>query len=215
MIKKIAHFLFQLFIHPFYMGILYMKGHVLMRWMYLNRNHRKLEWEHAVKLQKYWISHNFFNFDHNIGMLHLKMILLMRGIQLNKNFSNMSYPVPGLIWSAFKKHMCFFVLFFHHRCFFLAEIFKKCFFVLFFEQKCAFSVELLIFSEKHDYSEGFEQKRIEFFFKIFCTVLIFWKKKFLASPALAIKFTSICSYCPYISLDMMKIYRHNDWIWWK
>ena len=72
------------------MGILYMKGHVLMRWMYLNRSHRKLEWEHAVKLGKYEITHNFFNFDRNIGMLHLKMIVLKRGIQLNKNFSNLS-----------------------------------------------------------------------------------------------------------------------------
>ena len=38
------------------------------------------------KTQKYLIAHNFFNFDCNIGMLHLKMIVLMRGIQLNKNF---------------------------------------------------------------------------------------------------------------------------------
>ena len=37
------------------------------------------------KTQKYPIAHNF-NFDRNIGMLHLKMIVLMRGIQLNKNF---------------------------------------------------------------------------------------------------------------------------------
>ena len=44
------------------------------------------------KTQKYLIAHNFFNFDHNIGMLHLKMIILMRGIQLNKNFWNFSYP---------------------------------------------------------------------------------------------------------------------------
>ena len=91
--KKIAHFLFQFFGHPFYMGILYMKGHVLMRLMYLNRSHRKLEWEQAVKLQKYEITHNFFNFDHNIGMLHLKTIVLMRGIQQNKNSSNLSNPV--------------------------------------------------------------------------------------------------------------------------
>ena len=38
------------------------------------------------KTQKYSNAHNFFNFDHNIGMLHLKMIVLMRGIQMNKNF---------------------------------------------------------------------------------------------------------------------------------
>ena len=36
--------------------------------------------------QKYLSAHNFLNFDHNIGMLHLKMIALMREIQLNKNF---------------------------------------------------------------------------------------------------------------------------------
>ena len=45
------------------------------------------------KTQKYSIAHNFFNFDCNIGMLHLKSIVLMRGIQLNKNFSNLSSPV--------------------------------------------------------------------------------------------------------------------------
>ena len=48
---------------------------------------------HAVKLQKYWFTHNFFNFDCNTGMLQLKMMVLMRGIQLNKNFSNLSNPV--------------------------------------------------------------------------------------------------------------------------
>ena len=45
------------------------------------------------KTQKYSNAHNFFNFDSNIGMLHLEMIILMRGIQLNKNFLNLSYPV--------------------------------------------------------------------------------------------------------------------------
>ena len=44
------------------------------------------------KTQKYSIAHNFFNVDHNIGMLHFKMIVLMRGIQLNKNCSHLSYP---------------------------------------------------------------------------------------------------------------------------
>ena len=29
---------------------------------------------------KYRIAHNFFTFDRNIGMLHLKTIVLMRGI---------------------------------------------------------------------------------------------------------------------------------------
>ena len=38
------------------------------------------------KTLKYSIAHNFFNFDHNIAMLHLKMFALMSGIQLNKNF---------------------------------------------------------------------------------------------------------------------------------
>ena len=38
------------------------------------------------KTQKYFIAHNFFNFNCNIGMLHLKMIVLIRGIQLNKYF---------------------------------------------------------------------------------------------------------------------------------
>ena len=45
------------------------------------------------KTQRYWIAHHIFNFDHNTGMLHLKMLVLMRGIQLNKIFSNLSYPV--------------------------------------------------------------------------------------------------------------------------
>ena len=44
------------------------------------------------KTQKYSIAHNFFNVDHNTGMLHFKMIVLMRGIQLNKNCSHLSYP---------------------------------------------------------------------------------------------------------------------------
>ena len=34
------------------------------------------------KTQKYWTAHNFFNFDRNIGMLHLVLIMLMRGIQV-------------------------------------------------------------------------------------------------------------------------------------
>ena len=42
------------------------------------------------KAQKYWIAHNFFNFDRNIGMLHLISIALMREIQLKKNFSNLN-----------------------------------------------------------------------------------------------------------------------------
>ena len=45
------------------------------------------------KTQKYWIAHNFFNFDRNIAMLHLILIVLMRGMQLKKNFSNLRYPV--------------------------------------------------------------------------------------------------------------------------
>ena len=76
-----------------------------VRWMCLNRSHRKLEFERVVKLQKYWITHNFFNFDHNIGMLHLKMIVLMRWIQLNKNFTNLSYPVLTTTQNEKKLHI--------------------------------------------------------------------------------------------------------------
>ena len=36
---------------------------------------------------------NFFNFNHNIGMLHVKILILISGIELNNNFSNLSYPV--------------------------------------------------------------------------------------------------------------------------
>ena len=90
------------------MGILHTKEYVLMRLMCLNRSHRKLEWEHAVKLWKYEITHNFFNIDHNIGMLHLKMILLMKGIQLNKNFSNLSNPVLTTTQND-KKDLQFFI----------------------------------------------------------------------------------------------------------
>ena len=32
-------------------------------------------------------------FDHNTGMLHLKIIIMKRQIQLNKNSSNLSNPV--------------------------------------------------------------------------------------------------------------------------
>ena len=55
--------------------------------------------------QKYLIAHNFLIFDHNIGMLHLKMIVLMRGIQLNKNFSNLSYPVLTTTQNDKKLHI--------------------------------------------------------------------------------------------------------------
>ena len=57
------------------------------------------------KTQKYLIAHNFFNFDLNIGMLHLKMIILMRGIQLNKNFLHLSYPVLATIQNDEKLHI--------------------------------------------------------------------------------------------------------------
>ena len=57
------------------------------------------------KTQKYSIAHNFFNFDRNIGMLHLKMIILIRGIQLNKNFWNLSYPVLTTTQNDKKLHI--------------------------------------------------------------------------------------------------------------
>ena len=120
--------------------------------------------------------------------------------------------MTGLIRSAFKKDMCFFVLFFSSSMLFFGRNIQKVPFYAFLGQKCAFfSVEPLIFSGKYDFSEGFEHKEVKFFFKIVCTVLIFGQKIFgLAS--LGIKFTLICNYCPCVSLDMMKMYRHNDWI---
>ena len=57
------------------------------------------------KTQKYSIAHNFFNFDRNIGMLHLVSIILMRGIQLKKNFSNWSYPVLTTTQNDEKLHI--------------------------------------------------------------------------------------------------------------
>ena len=76
--------------------------------------------------------------------------------------------------------MCFFVLFFHHRCFFLAEIFKKCFFVLFLGKNVLFSVEPPIFSGKHDCSEGFEHKEVNIFQNLlYCTNFLgknFWPR---------------------------------------
>ena len=60
---------------------------------------------HECKTQKYSIAHNFFNFDRNIGMLHIKMIVLMRGIQLNKNFWNLSYPVLTTTQNDEKLHI--------------------------------------------------------------------------------------------------------------
>ena len=80
---------------------------------------------------------------------------------------NMSVNITGLIRSAFKKHMCFFVLFFHHRCFFLAEIFKKCFFVLFFGQKCAFFCWAPYFFRKMWLFWRFWTQRSEYFSKSF------------------------------------------------
>ena len=46
---------------------------------------QKIGMRTCSKTQKYSIAHNFFNFDRNIGMLHLVSIILMRGIQLKKN----------------------------------------------------------------------------------------------------------------------------------
>ena len=59
----------------------------------------------SSKTHKILTSHNFFNFDHNIDMLHLKMIVLMRGIQLNKNFSNLSNPVLTATQNDKKLHI--------------------------------------------------------------------------------------------------------------
>ena len=64
----------------------------------------KIEMRTCSKTQKYWIAHNFFNFDRNIGMLHLISIILMRGIQL-KNFSNLSYPVLTTTQNDEKLHI--------------------------------------------------------------------------------------------------------------
>ena len=57
------------------------------------------------KTKKYWIAHNFFNFDRNIGMLFLILIVLMRGMQLKKNFSNLSYPVVTTTQNVDKLHI--------------------------------------------------------------------------------------------------------------
>ena len=57
------------------------------------------------KTQKYSIAHNFLNFDHNIDMLHLKLIVLKRGIQLNKNFSHLTYPVLTTTQNDEKMHI--------------------------------------------------------------------------------------------------------------
>ena len=57
------------------------------------------------KTQKYWIAHNFFNFDRNIVMLHLLSIVLMRGIQVKKNFSNLSYTVLTTTQNDEKLHI--------------------------------------------------------------------------------------------------------------
>ena len=45
-----------------------------------------------MKTQKHLIAHNFFNFDYNIGMLHLKILVLKRGIQLSEEFSKFQLP---------------------------------------------------------------------------------------------------------------------------
>ena len=44
------------------------------------------------KTQKYWIAHNFFNFNHNIAMLHVKILILISGIELNNNFFKFELP---------------------------------------------------------------------------------------------------------------------------
>ena len=95
--------------------------------------------------------------------------------------------------------------------FFGRNIQKVLFCAFFWAKMCFFLLSPIFFQENVTVLKVLNTKKW-IFFKIFCTVLIFWEKIFgLAS--LGIKFTSICKYCPYISLDMMKIYRHNDWIW--
>ena len=65
----------------------------------------KIRMRICSKTQKYWIAHNFFNFDRKIGMLHLVLIVLMRGIQVKKNFSNLSYPVLTTTQNDDKLHI--------------------------------------------------------------------------------------------------------------
>ena len=57
------------------------------------------------KAEKYLIAHNFFNFDCNIGMLHLILLILMTGIQLYKNFWNLSYPLLTTTQNDEKLHI--------------------------------------------------------------------------------------------------------------
>ena len=78
----------------------------------------------------------------------------------------LSVIVAGLIRSAFKKHMCFFVLFFHHRCFFLAEIQGVkhsyfSYFFLFFSLNSFFSYFLLFFSLNFYFSYFFSDFKVK------------------------------------------------------
>ena len=106
--EKLHIFYFNSLVILFYMGTLCMERHVQMRWMYLNRSHRKLEWEHAVKLRNIQLLITSLGFVRNIGMLHLVSIVLMRGIQLKKNFSNWSYPVLTTTQNDEKLHIFYF-----------------------------------------------------------------------------------------------------------
>ena len=96
------------------MGILCKERHVDMWWLYPNRSNSELEWEHFSKTQKYWIAHNFFNSDHNMGILDLISIVLMsRSPTGEEFFSNLSYPILTTVQNDEKLHIFWFHFFSH------------------------------------------------------------------------------------------------------
>ena len=84
--------------------------------------------------------------------------------------------IAGVVQSALKKHMCFFVLFFTLVAFFSCNFLERAFLCFFLAKMCFFSVEPPIFSQKYHYFEGFGHKEIKKIFKICYFILISLKK---------------------------------------
>ena len=159
-----------------------------------------------------WDQHNRKQWGPGLCVMWNVLYNLIQPIFSGPRFRSRSKPV----WlnhyrGTFKKHMCilcfcFIIIVF--LLFFLAEIFRKCFLVLVW-QKCFFFCWASYFFRKTPLFWRFWPQRSKILFKVlFCTNFL---KKNFGLTSLDIKFPpTYTTYCPYISLNMIKIYRNND-----
>ena len=146
-----------------------------------------------------WQSMTSMNTCQKIPKIHGKVVTV-KGFIL--------YLTTDLIRSAFKKHMCFFVLFFSSSSLILAKIFKKCFLVLFLDKNVLFSVEWLIFPGKQHFWRFWAQKKLHFFQSlVFCTN--FFKKNFL--PCFALH--KVYSYCTTVHIYLLICTTVHMYLW--